>query len=485
MTPSFVSSGADLVSMAPADLFADVTSSALPDSTGDADLGDTAFSDDGDAEAIPDMPESEEGSEPDVADDEGGDPEPPVVAAAAQKGDLPEGVSKGKDRNGKQGLFVTPERWDRIYPDHQLVQQVSEIIGEPASVEQLKLGHDAYILQENLYTALTSANPESQAAVLNDFYNEMAREVSEGGVASDPAVPFAESFYSTTKERSPAAFAALRMSAARDFVGEIFREAAESGDTALFQSGQHIARMLAGMGKDVTDPAKVRSVADRMKIPFYTHAEMGGLKQGTDPMAQLRAENQRLQEQISGRTTNTQAAQFGEWSNRTNSAIASSVLADAVTPALATVAESWKNSPADYQRLVIGPLHSEVDAALKTDPVLAQKISILKTQASRAASAQKRDEIGQQIVQAYVNRAKQIADVKRKPILEFAATWKADRSSQTHKRLSAAQNQSAPKGAAGAVPRSILGSADTVVKGGSFDAKSAAQEARRLIFGGA
>jgi len=471
--------------MAPPDLFSDVTSGGSD--FGDTDTGgDTAFSDEGEVDNTPDMPEAEEGSDP-VEVDEGGDPETPVAAAAVMEpSDLPEGVTKGKDRNGKPGLFVTPERWDNIYPHHQLVQQVSELIGEPATVEQLKLRHDAYIGQENLYTALTSADPNSQAAVLNDFYNEMAREVSEGGVASDPAVPFAESFYSTTKERSPAAFAALRMSAARDFVGEIFREAAESGDTALFQSGQHIARMLAGMGKDVTDPAKVRSVADRMKIPFYTHAEMGGLKQGTDPIAQLRAENQRLQEQISGRTTNTQAAQFGEWSNRTNSAIASSVLSDAVTPALATVAESWKSYPADYQRLVIEPLHREVEAALKTDPVLAQRVSTLKTLASRAATAQKRDEIGQQIVQSYVNRAKQIADVKRKPILEFAATWKAERSAQTHKRLTAAQNQSAPKGAAGAVPRSVLGNADPSAKaGGSYDAKSAAQEARRLIFGGA
>lgn len=65
--------------------------------------------------------------------------------------ELPEGVTRGKNSNGKPELLVEDSRWKNIYNNHQMVQQVSEILEEPATVGSLELRNDAYMTQERLF----------------------------------------------------------------------------------------------------------------------------------------------------------------------------------------------------------------------------------------------------------------------------------------------------------------------------------------------
>jgi hypothetical protein len=493
---AIVNSGADLAAMAPPDLFNGI---------GAADDGASVVdnSSEGESETF-ETPEALEGDSTedagqDSTDEADATAEADEAAAAEQQADgqqsqqqqgtqqqqeeLPEGVVRGKDRNGKPGLFVEDGRWKTIYTNHQLVQRVSEMLGEPATPEALQLRNDAYIAQERLFNDLTSGDPQAQGAVIDYFLEELHRAREQGEVGVDPAVPLATTFYNNIREKSPDGYAALRHQAARDLIGEMFEEASASGDESLWLSAQHFARKLANVGKDIADIGQVRDIARRMGIPFYAKAEMQGLARGVDPVARLQAENARLQTQLNGRADTNQTAQFDGWFANVSGAVRSSVLDQAVKPALASVEAQWKEFPNDYNDLVVDRLHRKVSETIRADAGFNQRIQLLTDQARRAASAQRRDEIGKQIEQAYTNRAKLAAEAVKRPILEFAANRLKERADQTHARRQSAQNRTAPKGATGAVPRSLTPNNLLQMKDGIFDPKVAAEQARQLLFG--
>jgi hypothetical protein len=459
--------------MAPPDLFSGVSDSA-PTDTG----AETTSPEEFETFETPEPVEPEVEEQPEEPAEEPPLEETPATPPA--KEDLPEGVVRGKDRNGKPGLFVEDNRWKSIYGNHQLVQQASELMGEPANIDALQLRNDAYVAQERLYSDLTSGDPASQSKVLDYFFDEMARAREEGEIATDAAVPLAQSFYNTLKERAPDGYANLRLMAARDLVGEMFNEAASSGDDSLWLSAQHFARALANVGKENTDISQVRAVAQRMGIPFYTKAEMQGLTRGADGMSVLRAENERLRAQVEGRNVTSQAAQFDTWYGGMSNSVNQAVLTEAVTPALATVEKAWSQFPDDYQRLVVDPLHREVAKVVRADQGFKARIDMMHAQARRAASAQKRDEIGQQIQQAYVNRAKLATEAVKRPILQFAATRLKETASQNHARRQDAQSRTAPRGTTGTVPRPILPKGIAQM-GDTYDPKIAVQQAAALL----
>jgi hypothetical protein len=486
-----VNSGSDLVAMAPPDLFAGIESDAAVDTGGADDAGT------GDGETF-ETPQSiedtgTESGDAAAAEADAGEGEAPESAETTQdKADkttttdeeLPEGVVRGKDRSGKPGLFVEDARWKNIYGNHQLVQKVSEMLGEPATAEALQLRNDAYMAQERLFNDLTSGDPAAQGAVLEYFLDEMSRAREQGEVGVDPAVPMAQTFYNTLRDKSPDAYATLRLSAARDLIGEMFQEASAKGDESLWLSAQHFARALANVGKDVTDIAQVRTIAQRMGVPFYSKSEMAGLARGgDDPVARLQAENARLQSLVNGKSGTDQAAQFDQWFNGTSQAVKSAVLDDAVKPALAAIEQQWKEFPNDYQDLVVDRLHRKVNETIRADAGFNQRIKLLSDQARRATSAQKRAELGQVIKQAYVNRAKLATDAVKKPILEFAANRLKERADQTHARRGAAQNRTTPAGSPGTVPRSLTPNNLVQMPDGVFDPAVAVRQARQLLGG--
>lgn len=483
-----VTSGADLAAMAPPDLFAGISDTTATSSEGAATESTASPAEIETIEAPAELASEGETQETPV-EETTEQPEQQEAAATTEQQkktgqpeqELPEGVLRGKDRNGKPGLFVEESRWNNIYGNHKLVEQISGVLGEQASLEALQLRNDAYIAQERLYNDLTSGDAATQGKVIDYFLDEMARAREEGEVANDATIPFAQTVYSVLREKSPDAYANLRMLAARDLIGEMFEEAAAHEDKSLWLSAQHFARALANVDKGVTDIGQISSIAERMGIPFFTMPEKGlSRRSEQDGFSRLRAENERLRAQIEGRAVTSQAAQFDSWYSGMSQSVNKAVLDEAVKPALASVESTWKQFPDDYNRLVIDPLHREVVKTIRADEGFKARIELLHAQAKRAASAQRRDEIGRQIQQAYINRAKLAAEAVKKPILQFAATRLKEQADQNHARLQNGQNRTGPRGTAGTVPRPLLPK-NGVEMGEYYDPKVAVRQALALL----
>lgn len=479
-----IASGLDLMGAVPTDLFASSAPEPVPSSGGETTLDATPELEGGETFETPDSIEEPPAEEvpveaepteelPPTEETE----VPPVEAKPAE--DLPEGVSRGKNSKGKAGFFLEENRYQTIQGDHQLVRQVSEAIGEPATFDALKVRNDAFHAQERMFENLNSGEPGAQGEVLGYIFDEMARAKEAGEVGVDPSLSFAQTVYSSMREKAPAAYAELRMAGARDLINEMFSEAAANGDDSLFLSAQHFARALAGVGKDVTDIGQARAIAERAKIPFYSKAEMAGMAQGADPLSKMREERDALQAQLQGRSTTNQAEQFRVWNGQIGQAVKSAVLDGAVKPSLASVETGWKAFPQDYQRLVVDPLNREVTAAIQADSGFAARIKGLQDQAKRAVSEQRRSQIGDSIKQAYTNRAKLAVEAVKRPILEFAAKSLKGLSDQTHARRQDAQGRTAPRGTAAPVVTSILPSKSP---GGAFDSMDAVKDASRYLY---
>lgn len=396
--------------------------------------------------------------------------EEPVAEAETPPEELPEGVSREA-----KGLRVTEPRWKAIYGDHQFVaQQAPQIIGEPLTTEALTLRHNALQMQEQFYTDQNSGDPAIQGKVLDFQLGEMARAFKDGEVGVDPTVPFTQAFYEKIQAH-PDAHAALRFSAAKDLIAEMYEAAAQSNDPSLFSSAQHMSRMLAGVKpeflKGPNGIATLRATAERMGIPFYTQEEMAGIARGADPVAQMRAENEQLRSQLNGRQASTQTAQFDTWKSTTNQAIAAGIADDAVKPALASIAEAWKEFPKEYQEEIVAPLHREVNRILGEDSAFQQQIRSLGVQAQRATSPAVRDRLTQNIRQLYVNRAQRAIEASKQPIIRQGTERLKGRSTANHARRAAGQSQTAPKGPTTAVPRNVTDGIDknAFLTNGIFD----------------
>lgn len=409
--------------------------------------------------------------------------EEPKAPAATEEEELPEGVVAGKNRRGEDGVFVSKDRWQNtIYANHKLVQQASDILGEPLTVESLQLRNEALLGQERLFTDLNSGDPETQGRVVDYFLDEMAGARQRGEVGVDPAVGMAQAFYSKLREKSPDAFAGLRFNAARDLVGEMFKYAAQTGDKPLFQSTQHLARALAQVGHNqISDVSNLRSILERSAIPFYTADEMEGLARGNnDPTAQLRAENQQLKEQLNGKSATSQTEQFATWRNSVRDAKDAAINQEALTPALTSVAAAWAKHPAEYKELVTDRLQKQVSEVIAKDPAFQSRVKLFVDQAQRATSQAYRDQIASQLQKAYVQRAKLAAEAVKRPILKFAAETLKQRSETTRDRRQAGQSRTALQNGS-PVNRSPLPTDLGKMPGGVYDPALAMKQATALF----
>ncbi len=477
-----------MMSVVPADLFTGAADIPEPG----ADTDDTIETSDPISDPEPAIADTPAIEEPEI-EDEPAETEEPVAAepadktpAATTEDELPEGVRKGKDRKGKDGYFLEENRYQTFHTNHKLVQEGTQLLGEPLTADSIKLRNDAYLGQERLFTNLNSGDPVAQADVVGYILKEMTGARDNGEVGIDPTVPFAQAVYNTIRDNAPDAYATLRLQAGRDLVGEMFDAAAKAGDQHLFSSAQRFAAAIANVGPkpaDMTDgqyAEHVREVTGRMEVPFYTLAEMQGLVRAEDPMVAARKRIAELESKVNGRSQAGTAEQYDTWSKNNIKAVNTAVLDDAVKPSLASVEAGWKNFPDDYKRLVIDPLHREVVSAIKADPILDQQVKDLQVRARRATSEQVRQQLGTQIQQLFVNRAKLAVEQKAKPIVKFAADWLKGRSDQTHERRNSAQTRTTPKGPSAPV-RTSLTPPDLGFKDGVFDSKVAMKQAMALM----
>jgi hypothetical protein len=484
---------ADFAAAVPADIFDDAPSGGDTIDISAEEAVDAA-SDAGDQVETIDSPDvlpeeqSEPAPEPEQPTEEAApDAEtPPVEPAPAPADELPDGVRRGKDSSGKEGLFVTPQRWETIYGDHKAVREMSEAIGEPLTLDALQAREAAFVNGASLYSDLFSGDPTLQRDVIDHFFSESQRRRDSGEAASDPMVPFTSTLYGALKERNGTAqggdpaYAELRMSAARDLVDELFHETAKAGDKDAFRSMQHVVRVLTKSG--AAEAKAVREIAERSRIPFYMESEMNGLSRGDAPETLLRKQVEQLQAQLNGRSANTQAAQFEERRIANQQEVRTAVLTKGIKEALTEDSQkgAWKNDQKGFARLVEEPLHRAVLDKLKSDPVLSDKVTRLEAEARRSASAQARDAKLQQIVAAFAIRSRQIAEGLKRGILSDAAQTLAGQSASRNQRLAAAQTQRGPKGTSGSVPRSITPK-EVVNPGGFFNAKTEMERVSRLI----
>jgi len=502
------SSTSEMMSAVPSDLFAGLSDSADSDSSAsgsDASQADTtpaedttpaSATDDGGDDTSIEFPEpigDAAGEAPEVAEPE---PEPATAAGeaapkddepkTAEEEELPEGVRKGKDRKGKEGYFLEENRYKTFHGNHQVVQQATELLGEPLTMEAIDLRNQALLGNERLWTNLTSGDPAAQADVVTEMMKEMkgALEIGETGV--DPTIPFAQTVYSALKKDGGDAYAGLRFQAGKDLIGEMFDHAARIGDMHLAASAQHIARTINGIGPkpaDWTDAqylSHVREVTARSETPFYTTDELDGLVKGEDPNSAKDRRIAELESQLNGRARTGTAEQFDTWSRNHVQSVNKSVFDDAVSPALAAVANNWKQFPDDYKKHVVDPLHREVTAIVKADPVLNQRVTDKITQARRATSEQVRQRIGEEIRQLFVSRARIAADKVKAPILKTAADWLQWKSQQTHDRRNGAQTRTAPKGPSAPVQHTLVPET-TGFKNGTYDPAIAARMAMQAL----
>lgn len=484
-----------MMSMLPADYSEGATSSA--DTSTDIDTGDADETPEPDTtiDTLDEPPAIEEPEpigpvvEP-TEEEPKPQPEPPTPETpAVTEEELPEGAKAGKDRQGKEGVFVTKDRWDNtIYASYKTAQQVAEAIGEPLTLEAIQLRNEAFLGQERLITAIKSGDQAEAANVVGWMLDHGIAAHQNGEVGTDPTVPIAQAFYQTLRDKSPDGYANLRFSAAKDLVGELFEHAARTNDPALFNATQHVVRMLSGVSseslKQPNGVANLRAAAERMGLAFHLPEEMPSLARGADPNAQLRAENERLRAQVEGRTTSNQADQFNQWKSATNTAIATGQMDEAIKPALAPVVDAWKDFPNEYQDLVVDRLQKKVDQTLAGDTPFKERIRILGVQAQRATNQAIRDRIAAEIRQAYVNRTKQAVEAHKRPVLEFAANWMKERSASTHARRQAAQTRTAPKGTTNPVPQSLIPNGVTkadFTTNGVFDVKKATASLSRFM----
>ena len=445
--------------------------SAVTD-VGDAESVDEGSADAGtesDGSAIDDvMPEEGEGEDQEAAESENAaEPESEAEATppAAQAEQLPDGVREVTGANGKKEMRLTPSRYETFHGAHKTLRELEALAGEPITPEAFDVRNRAFIGQERLYGDLLSGEPEAQTKVLGHFIDEAQAALQNGEVGTDPTIGLGQAFYSTLQSKAPDAFAHLRMRAAGDLMNEMYAEAQKTGDKNLAISASHIAKALGLSYK------KDAEITQFLAIPPAS----------ADPVASLRAENQRLQEQLNGRQTTNAAEQWQTWKGSTTKAVTSGVLSDAVLPSLTAERKAWEKFPTQFESLVVAPLNKAVKQTISQDQNFNTRIQLLERSAQRAPSAQKRAEIAEQIKQAYVNRARLAVDAHKAGILREAAALLKQGSDATHQRRQAAQQQRGPRGPQNPVQQSLVPGRDVVNPGGVFDAKQEASRLARLL----
>jgi hypothetical protein len=496
-------STSDMLSAIPADIMGDLAAPPVADAGGSGQdegyLGnepdDAAPEDDG---VIDDSPA---GDEPVDEADEQADEEPagetadeePVADAKAAKDDakpaedLPEGVSRGKDRSGKPGLFVKEARWEVIHGNHKLAQDAAALIGEPLTLDALRTRDAALVANDRLWNDLASGDASVQGDVVDAFLQQMKSAVESGEVAGDPSISFATVMYEKLRDSAPDAYASLRLQAAKDLMSEMYAEAASLGNVDLSRSMNYLAMQMAGVKpKDASMTPEqyvdyARSTVKDAGLPFYGDDELPALATKPVPAADPRDRRiAELEAKINQGTQGDPAAQHKAWRDTHVKEVNTGLFDDAIKPALATVEKSWEKFPQDYERLVVKPLHSEVRDVIRKDAVFSQKVGELQARAQRAASAEVRTRIGDQIRQAFVNRGKLAVEQVKGPILQFAADSLKGRSETTHQRREGAQQRTAPKGSSAPVRTSAVPDIPQFANN-TFDPKVAASQAAKYL----
>lgn len=491
-----ITSGSQLASSIPSDIFAELSDvSSVDTSPADADVPADEPAEDlpADTDAVDDSPLTEgEPAEAPITEPEApaparAEPAQPESEKVAGEEDLPEGVYKAKDAKGNTVYRLRENRYKTFHDNHKLVREATDVIGETFTLDGLKQRNDAWIAQENLYGALESGDPTQQRSAVDAILADLAEARTNGEVGLDAAVPLAETVYDALRDQAPDGYAALRKRAATDLISEMFEKAAGSQNKSLFSAAQHFVAALLDVGprpENVTPEQYVsmlRETAQEAGLPFYVPDEMGKVVKSVDPTEELRQENLRLREQLQGKTQGSTEDAYASWWTDHRTSV-NGVISNEIQQSLTSIANDWKAFPADFERLVKGPLSRDIQTAVMNDAALNRQVVQLQESARRAVSPDIRKQYGQRIEQLMMDRAKRALEENLPPIAKFAAETLRSRSSARNTRRAGAQSQSAPRGTGTPVNRSVV-PPELVMKNGFFDAKVAAKQALLAVNG--
>lgn len=386
----------------------------------------------------PEQEQPEAADETEAEPEEALDAQAEVEPEATAEDELPDGVRKGKDRNGKDVYFLKPQRYELFHKAHTTLRDLSNQIGQPLTKEVITDYQRAYEGNERLFADILSGDAQAQSKVLDYFLKEGARAHQEGEVGTDPIIPLAKTFYDTLQTQHPNAYAELRNKAAQDLVSELYGEAQRLKSKDLFMSAGWVAKALG--------------------FPYKKGGEMQPFFNSPAQPAEseLQQRVRQLEAQLNGQAQNSQQSQFQQWKAQTGNVVRSSVLKDGVQAELGDVGKQgvWKDDPKAFTEYVVNPLNSAVTDAIGKDANFGAKIARLTDLAQRAVSAQKRAEYQGEIAQLYVNRARLAAEALKPQILRDAAKRMANGSAANHQRRAAATAVKAPAG--GSAPKRPL-----------------------------
>jgi hypothetical protein len=420
---------------APADFLAELDATLSGPSsaeTGDAAAVDveaplsdnSPFDDSAAAEEIPEeIPAEEPAQEPEA------EPEaPPVEEEAPPAEPSPDGV-KTYERNGKQFVSATKERWNHIYPMYQVAKESAKVLGEPLTIEALQEREGAYQAQILMREDLISGDPEQQANFIAKFLvHESKQAVQNGEVGADPLLSFASTLPEVLQAAHPQAFEALTEKSLRAGLDALYEQAAASGDENLMRSVQWI------------DKARFNTFRKADEVKATVSARSTAPRESEEVV--------RLRQQIAERDQQDAATSYQSWTGDTNQAIHSAV--DAL------VSEKLKESGAEEQfkqfpetlKDLRESLHRVVGEGLRENAHWKRNRDIELRQAQRAVSPQRRDAIRQTLITRATNAARLSLDGRMASVLEEFGKKVATSSAARHARLQGGAQQRAPGSAA-------------------------------------
>lgn len=437
--------------------------------------------DDGQIETPEPAAEPEAAPEPEPAPEP---PEPPKETAVAPE--EVEGVTKGKNRKGEEGYFVTPAKWEKVYNgSHKTAQQVSEFLGEPLTLESIQGKVRDADSWNFLINDLASGDKTAQDNSLNYLLERMSQAHRNGETAVDPSVSFVDTLYGTLAKAGTdsAAYRTMRLRNTQDLARELYEGAARSNDNLLAASVQHVVRHLAGIGPSETNPAVIKAAAERMGLPFHLIDELPTLAKGTSPEARLRQENAQLRAQVSGRAAPASET-FSQWDAKATGSVQKAVMDTIIAPALAAQKEAWSKLPdgaEQFEIRIVKPLQDELNGVLAKDERYQQQLTSLKEQAKRATSVDVRQRIADQMATITKNRANISIEAIKAKHVKFATDAIVRQSESTHQRKTNAQLRTVPRGASAPVNRGIVPANEVTYKDGVFDPATAMQDMKSRV----
>ena len=481
---AIITTPSQMISDVGSDFFTDeVATEAAGAGEGD-DLGDVGAADatateppgEGGTEGQTEGTEGTEGTEETQEGTEEPEPAEGTEPAEGQEGQtqqtqaeqLPFGVRKMKDRAGKEGFFVEPNVWKDYEGHGTFVTEGSNLIGEPLTMDALKMRENAFTSMDRMYNDFMSADPKSQQRFLSEWARDAREAIEAGEISADPFIPFAKEFYSNLEQISPDAYAGLRLQSAQDLVNEMYQLSAETKNQMLFNSAGHVAKAL---GLEFKPGAKMQEFFDT-----------AGKK---DPNQDLINENRSLRDQLNTRSASDARTVMEQFTTDTSRLVNDAILADVIRPTFADLETAWDklpNGPQAFQDLVVKRSNDLILETIKKDSKFNEKISRLDSNAARAASREIRERVAQQIKQEFINRAKLIIQAKKHEYNTFAVDKFKEQSQQGHARRAAAQTQRGTKGVGSPTVKSAVpGSTVNTSEGKFFNPNVAAREAAQLI----